>query len=115
VKQHRAAREHPAPFRFAAAFRRAASLRGRLRPFPQRIDRALEKGKPALFVVLDCGTNSHAEIAYLREQGIDVIVIDHHRSKESALDQGILINPHVHADETGAMRRGGTSAPSACV
>jgi len=24
------------------------------------IDRALEKGKPALFVVLDCGTNSHA-------------------------------------------------------
>src|SRR3954469_23583819 len=64
------------------------------------IDRALEKGKPALFVALDCGTNSHAEISYLREQGIDVIVIDHHRSKEGALCPCTLINPHVHADET---------------
>ena len=66
------------------------------------IDRALEKGKPALFVALDCGTNSHAEISYLREQGIDVIVIDHHRSKEGALCPALLVNPHVHADETGA-------------
>ncbi|MEO7412936.1 MAG: single-stranded-DNA-specific exonuclease RecJ [Opitutaceae bacterium] len=65
------------------------------------IDRALEKGKPALFVALDCGTNSHTEISYLRDQGIDVIVIDHHRSKEGALCPGLLINPHVHADETG--------------
>ncbi|ACB76740.1 single-stranded-DNA-specific exonuclease RecJ [Opitutus terrae] len=65
------------------------------------IDRALEGGRPHLFVVLDCGTNSHDEVAYLREQGIDVIVLDHHRSKERALD-GMLINPHVHRDDTGA-------------
>ncbi len=61
------------------------------------IDRALEAGKPDLFIVLDCGTNSHAETAFLRGQGIDVIVIDHHRSKEPALDHGLLINPHVHS------------------
>ena len=66
------------------------------------IDRALETGNPALFVALDCGTNSHAEVAYLRGLGIDVIVVDHHRSKETALNEGILINPHVAADETGA-------------
>jgi single-stranded-DNA-specific exonuclease len=64
------------------------------------IDRALEGGTPHLFIVLDCGTNSHEEVAYLRNQGIDVIVLDHHRSKERALD-GMLVNPHVHADETG--------------
>lgn len=64
------------------------------------IDRALEGGRPHLFIVLDCGTNSHEEVAYLREQGIDVIVLDHHRSKERALD-GVLINPHVHC-EAGA-------------
>ncbi len=63
------------------------------------IDRALEAGKPDLFIVLDCGTNSHTETAFLRAQGIDVIVIDHHRSKEPALDHGLLINPHVHACE----------------
>src|SRR5581483_9526093 len=57
----------------------------------------LELGRPHLFVALDCGTNSHAEAAYLRAQGIDVIVIDHHRSKERPLADGILINPHVHA------------------
>jgi single-stranded-DNA-specific exonuclease len=65
------------------------------------IDRALEAGKPHLFIALDCGTNSHEEAAYLRAQGIDVIVIDHHRSKERALDDGILINPHVHACDQG--------------
>lgn len=64
------------------------------------IDRALEGGAPHLFIVLDCGTNSHDEVAYLKGQGIDVIVLDHHRSKERPLD-GMLINPHVHVDEAG--------------
>ena len=63
------------------------------------IDRALEGGKPHLFIALDCGTNSHVEAAYLRAQGIEVMVIDHHRSKEQPLDQCLLINPHVNACE----------------
>ena len=61
------------------------------------IDRALELGRPNLFIALDCGTNSHEEVAYLCAQGIDVIVVDHHRSKDRTLQQGILINPHVGA------------------
>lgn len=64
------------------------------------IDRALEGGRPQLFIALDCGTNSHEEVAYLRAQGIEVMIIDHHRSKEQAPIEGILINPHVQADET---------------
>jgi single-stranded-DNA-specific exonuclease len=59
------------------------------------IDRALEAGKPDLFIALDCGTNSHDEVAYLLGQGIDVLVVDHHRSKEPTVQRGILINPHV--------------------
>jgi single-stranded-DNA-specific exonuclease len=66
------------------------------------IDRALEGGQPQLFIVLDCGTNSHDEVAHLRGLGIDVIVLDHHRSKERVLEDGLLINPHVAADESGA-------------
>lgn len=62
------------------------------------IDRALEGGKPALFVALDCGTNSIDEVAYLVGQGVDVLVVDHHRSKEKPLEQGILINPHVSSE-----------------
>jgi len=60
------------------------------------IDRALEAGRPQLFIALDCGTNSHDEVAYLRSLGVDVLVVDHHRSKERLFDDGILINPHVH-------------------
>ena len=63
------------------------------------IDRALEQGIPQLFIALDCGTNSHDEVAYLVSRGIEVIVIDHHRSKEKPLTQGLLINPHVHGSE----------------
>ena len=61
------------------------------------IDRALEPGLPDLFIALDCGTNSYEEVAYLRSRGIDVIVVDHHRSKEKHLEDGILINPHVQS------------------
>lgn len=63
------------------------------------IDRALEAGKPRLFIALDCGTNSHEEIAYLESLGIDVLIVDHHRSKddETPVSTGILINPHVHS------------------
>jgi single-stranded-DNA-specific exonuclease len=71
------------------------------------IDRALESGRPDLFVALDCGTNSHAEAAYLRALGIDVMIVDHHRSKEQPIEGCVLVNPHVHAcekDSDGAWR-----------
>ncbi|MBA3850254.1 MAG: single-stranded-DNA-specific exonuclease RecJ [Opitutus sp.] len=61
------------------------------------IDRALDGGsRPDLFIALDCGTNSHDEVAYLRDAGIDVIVVDHHRSKEAVAFDALLINPHVN-------------------
>jgi single-stranded-DNA-specific exonuclease len=59
------------------------------------IERALERGEPALFIALDCGTNSAAEVAFLRGRGIDVIIVDHHRSTEPPASDAILINPHV--------------------
>lgn len=69
------------------------------------IDRALEGGRPELFIALDCGTNSRDEVAALRTAGTDVIVIDHHRSTEPPELDGILVNPHVFAcDGDGAWR-----------
>jgi len=92
------------------------------------IDRALEAGLPALFIALDCGTNSHEEIAYLLGRGVDVLIVDHHRSREdeatvdttelaaagsaattdtdttgapaaaNAPAQCILLNPHIQVD-----------------
>ena len=64
------------------------------------IDRALEHGKPRLFIALDCGTNSHEEVAYLVAQGIDVLIVDHHRSRLKTPEQAILVNPHVSGAAT---------------
>lgn len=60
------------------------------------IERALEQGVPKLFVALDCGTNSQEEVAYLESRGVDVLVVDHHRSKAGPLPGGLLVNPHVY-------------------
>src|SRR5690625_4322837 len=59
------------------------------------IDRVLAKGPIDLFITVDCGTNSFEEVAYLREKGIDVIIVDHHRSLNGIPEDCILINPHV--------------------
>jgi single-stranded-DNA-specific exonuclease len=69
------------------------------------IDRALEAGKPDLFIALDCGTNSSDEVAYLRSRGVDVIIVDHHRSTEPPAAGALLINPHVNpSPDDGAWR-----------
>jgi single-stranded-DNA-specific exonuclease len=67
------------------------------------IERAIEGGKPDLMLALDCGTNSVDEVAHLRSLGIEVIILDHHRSKEAVPADCILVNPHVHVapDESG--------------
>ena len=41
--------------------------------------RCLEQhGTPQLLIALDCGTNSVAEIAWLKELGVDTVIVDHH-------------------------------------
>lgn len=63
------------------------------------IDRALEDGAPDVFVALDCGTNSRAEVDYLRSRGCDVLIVDHHRSTEEQAAETLLINPHVYPSD----------------
>ena len=60
------------------------------------IDRTLEEGSPDLFITVDCGTNSHREIGFLRDLEIDVLVIDHHTAKAEPPEDCILVNPHVY-------------------
>lgn len=59
------------------------------------LQRVLSECQPSLFIALDCGTNSVAEVAALRERGIDVIIVDHHRSKEALPQDCLMVNPHV--------------------
>jgi len=66
------------------------------------IERCLSEGpKPDLLVTVDCGTVSIAEIALLRERGIDVVVVDHHEpSPLGRPDCAAVVNPKCGSDFT---------------
>ena len=55
--------------------------------------RCLDECRPRLLIALDCGTSSAAELAPLRGEGIDVIIVDHHECKETLPDCVALVNP----------------------
>lgn len=52
-----------------------------------------ELGKPALLVALDCGTSSVAEARWLREQGVDCVIVDHHEPGSVLPECAALVNP----------------------
>jgi single-stranded-DNA-specific exonuclease len=53
-----------------------------------------EFGKPDLLLALDCGTTSIKELAWLREQGVDCVIIDHHELAPQGRPECIaLVNP----------------------
>ena len=52
-----------------------------------------EQGKPDLLMALDCGTSSPVEVAWLKEQGVDCIIVDHHEPGDVVPDCAALINP----------------------
>ena len=62
----------------------------------EAIDRTFTEKAPELFIALDCGTNAHEQIAYLRTMECDVIIVDHHQTKSTAPEDCIFINPHVN-------------------
>lgn len=70
----------------------------------QAIDRVFAGNIPKLFIALDCGTNAHEAIHYLREQGVDVIIVDHHQSKTQPPNDCIFINPHVNDSASAPWR-----------
>jgi single-stranded-DNA-specific exonuclease len=70
----------------------------------EAIDRVFGGDVPQLFIALDCGTNAHEPIAYLRELGVDVIIVDHHQTKTQAPRGCIFVNPHVNDPEEAPWR-----------
>lgn len=59
------------------------------------VARCLREGpKPDLLITVDCGTVSIAEVAALRADGIDVLIVDHHEPMlEARPDCCALVNP----------------------
>ncbi|MFP6854674.1 MAG: single-stranded-DNA-specific exonuclease RecJ [Opitutales bacterium] len=68
------------------------------------LQRAMGESKPDLLITLDCGTNSTDEIAFLSEQNVDVVIVDHHQLKGVLSTQAIFVNPHLNDDHGEAWR-----------
>ncbi len=58
-----------------------------------------EEGQPDLLIALDCGTNSSEAVNFVRDLGVEVLIVDHHQAKEG-LPECILLNPHLNPAET---------------
>lgn len=58
----------------------------------QGIDFAQDNGF-SLIIALDCGIKALEQVKYAKEQGIDIIVCDHHRPGEQLPDALAILNP----------------------
>lgn len=57
-------------------------------------------GKPHLLIAMDCGTGSVAEAAWLKEMGVDTMIIDHHEPGPVRPECTALINPKLTGIQT---------------
>ncbi|HYF33846.1 MAG TPA: single-stranded-DNA-specific exonuclease RecJ [Prosthecobacter sp.] len=58
-----------------------------------------EFGKPDLLIALDCGTTSIGELEWLRDQGVDCVIVDHHELSPSGRPACVaLVNPKLGTD-----------------
>ena len=63
------------------------------------LKRGLGEKSFSLVIALDCGTNSINEAHFLKEQGIDLVIVDHHQLKSETAPSAILVNPHLQEDK----------------
>ncbi len=69
------------------------------------VSRVLVDGVPDLVIALDCGTNSISEIELLKQNNCDIVIVDHHKSKNEECVDCCLINPHVYEDDCSHAQR----------
>ncbi len=57
------------------------------------VERCVGEHHPAVLIAVDCGTTAVKQVAWLRERGIDVVVIDHHALPPELPPAHALVNP----------------------
>ena len=83
------------PNRMDEGYGLSARRRGELPEEISRVDN--------LLLAVDCGSTAVETIAWLRERGVEVIVLDHHQVSDPAPDAVALVNPQL--DPSSATRR----------
>ncbi len=62
------------------------------------VENCLKKFPVKLLLAVDCGSTAVETIAWLRERGVDVIVLDHHQVSNPAPEAVALVNPQLGND-----------------
>jgi single-stranded-DNA-specific exonuclease len=68
------------------------------------VENCLEKFSATLVLAVDCGSTAVETVAWMRERGVDVIVLDHHQVSSPAPVAAALVNPQL-ADAANASFR----------
>ena len=61
-------------------------------------ENCLEQHQPSLILAVDCGSTSTESIEWLAEQGVEVIVLDHHQVSDPSPPASAIINPQLAGD-----------------
>lgn len=70
------------------------------------VENCLKKFPTTLLLAVDCGSTAVASIAWLRQRGVDVIVLDHHQVSAPAPAAVALVNPQLQSRAASAAGRG---------
>jgi single-stranded-DNA-specific exonuclease len=69
------------------------------------VENCLKKFPVTLLLAVDCGSTAVASIAWLKERGVDVIVLDHHQVSTPAPEAVALVNPQLQCRKSNAEGR----------
>ncbi|MCS1412104.1 MAG: Single-stranded-DNA-specific exonuclease RecJ [Verrucomicrobia subdivision 3 bacterium] len=63
------------------------------------VENCLKRFSPAVVLAVDCGSTAVDTIAFLNEQGVNVIVLDHHQVSDPAPSAVALVNPQINGGQ----------------
>ncbi len=64
------------------------------------VENCLGRFPTSLLLAVDCGSTAGEQISWLKEQGVDVIVLDHHQVSDPAPPAVALVNPQLAPNDS---------------
>jgi len=71
------------------------------------VENCLQKFPVKLLLAVDCGSTAREQIAWMRERGVDVLVLDHHQVSDPTPDAVALVNPQLRVGVQASACSGG--------
>ncbi len=68
------------------------------------VENCLKKYPATLLLAVDCGSTAVGAVDWLRQQGVDVLVLDHHQVSTPPPQAVALVNPHLAPKEAPSFR-----------